>query len=283
MADNYLERRMEDLRAGRLSSVSTRQTASRSAVNSQKRGMMKSLRVVVTGGAGLIGSAIVKAFRAEGAKVDILDIDRKRGSALAQASGACFRPIDISDSCALATCFREIIDARGDIDVIVNCAADVDFVSLVDNDVERFMKTMAVNVLPVFETARLLARHRDSLLAANPYGGRIINICSTRAKQSESGTESYSASKGALMSLTHALMMSLSPYGVTVNSISPGWIAPEDAVHSEADRLQHPSRRVGVPADIARACVYICGQANDFLNGVDLTIDGGMTHRMIYV
>lgn len=281
MADNYLERRMEDLRAGRIASGSARPT--RTSPSAQRRGQLAGIRAIVTGGAGLIGSEIVKALRAEGAKVDILDTDRPRGAALAQQCGACFRPVDISDPEALARCFSEITAARGDVDVIVNCAACVDFTPLADNDATRFMRSMAVNVLPAFETARLLAIHRAALPSPNPYGGRIINICSTRARQSEPGTENYSASKGALMSLTHSLMMSLSPFGITVNSVSPGWIAPPDEPHTEADCLQHPSRRVGIPADIARACVYICHPANAFLNGIDIPVDGGITHRMIYV
>jgi NAD(P)-dependent dehydrogenase (short-subunit alcohol dehydrogenase family) len=100
---------------------------------------------------------------------------------------------------------------------------------------------------------------------------------------SETGTEAYSASKGAIASITHALMMSFAPLGVTVNAISPGWIecGDYDALSSE-DHLQHPSRRVGRPEDIARACLYLALPDNDFVNGENLVIDGGMTRKMIY-
>ena len=109
-----------------------------------------------------------------------------------------------------------------------------------------------------------------------PAYGRIINLCSTRYRQSESGTEGYAASKGGIASLTHALMMSLSPLGITVNSISPGWV--ENAQYpaiTEADHVQHPSRRVGNPEDIARMCVFLCLPENDFINGENIMIDGG--------
>ena len=253
-----------------------------SSVNIRRKTLPGGLRAVVTGGAGLIGSEIVRTFRREGVSVDFLDIDEERGNRLAYECGARFHQVDISDMNALDVCLDGIFDSRGDIDIVVNCAAVVDFVPLNENTPERFMRSMAVNVLPAFEIARKLAIYRESLPFPNSYGGRIINICSTRARQSEAATENYSASKGALMSLTHALMMGLSPLGITVNSISPGWIAKPDEPLSEADHSQHPSLRVGRPADIARACVFLCTPANNFINGIDLPIEGGMTHRMIY-
>lgn len=111
----------------------------------------------------------------------------------------------------------------------------------------------------------------------------MITISSTRHIQSEKGTEAYSASKGGVASLTHALMQSLSEFGITVNCISPGWIHtgnPEDL--SQTDKLQHPSRRVGTPEDIARLCLFLSLPGNDFINGADIPVDGGMTRKMIY-
>lgn len=277
MADNYLERKMEDLRKG---------TVSRAAFSSspRKAQRLSPLRAVVTGGANGIGRQIVKTFCNEGATVDFLDIDEVNGTALARSCGACFHHVDISDNKALEESFLHILERRLDVDIIINNAAMVDFCPLTENSVERLMKSFATNVAPALSLARLLALHRDSLPFPNAHGGRIINICSTRALMSETGTENYSATKGALFSLTHALMMSLAPYNITVNSISPGWIETNpEATHSAEDRSQHPSGRVGIPEDIARACVYISEKGNNFLNGENLTIDGGMTHRMLYV
>ena len=100
---------------------------------------------------------------------------------------------------------------------------------------------------------------------------------------SEPGSEGYAASKGGIYSLTHALALSLSEYHITVNAISPGWIQTQDYdTLREEDHLQHPSRRVGKPADIARMCVFLCNEQNDFINGENIVIDGGMTRKMIY-
>jgi NAD(P)-dependent dehydrogenase (short-subunit alcohol dehydrogenase family) len=111
--------------------------------------------------------------------------------------------------------------------------------------------------------------------------GAIINIASTRAFMSEAGTEAYSASKGGIVALTHATAVSLGPKGIRVNSISPGWIETRGGKHSRRDRLQHPVGRVGAPADIARACLYIAEEAG-FMTGQNLTLDGGMSVKMIY-
>ncbi|HTL26149.1 MAG TPA: SDR family oxidoreductase, partial [Burkholderiales bacterium] len=121
-------------------------------------------------------------------------------------------------------------------------------------------------------------------------GGAIVNIASTRAFMSEPGTEAYSASKGGIVALTHAMAISLGPRGIRVNCISPGWIETRDwqytpraqrPEHSERDRLQHPVGRVGKPEDIADACFYLAEQAT-FMTGQNITLDGGMTVKMIY-
>ena len=118
--------------------------------------------------------------------------------------------------------------------------------------------------------------------------GAIVNISSTRAFQSQANTESYTAAKGGITALTHALAVSLS--GIArVNSIAPGWIDTgsyheEDYVptYTEGDIMQHPSQRVGEPADIARAVLFLCDERNSFINGENITIDGGMSKLMIY-
>ena len=140
---------------------------------------------------------------------------------------------------------------------------------------------IATNLRPVFITSRQLVLHRQQ--NGNRSYGRIINLCSTRYLQSEAGTEAYSASKGGIYSLTHSLAVSLAPFHITVNAIAPGWIhvREEEQLRPE-DHAFHPSGRVGTPEDIARACLFLCDEANDFLNGQTLTIDGGATIRMIY-
>jgi NAD(P)-dependent dehydrogenase (short-subunit alcohol dehydrogenase family) len=126
----------------------------------------------------------------------------------------------------------------------------------------------------------LLARAAEDLLrAAN---GAVVTIASTRAHMSERDTESYSASKGGLLALTHALAVSLSPE-VRVNCISPGWINSGDADLTPQDHAQHPAGRVGTPADVAAMVAYLVGGESRFVTGAEFVIDGGMTRKMIYV
>ena len=114
-------------------------------------------------------------------------------------------------------------------------------------------------------------------------GGSIVNIASTRAFMSEPNAEAYAASKGGIIALTHALAASLSPYNITVNSISPGWIETGDyGALRDKDHSQHLSGRVGTPEDIARACMYLTQEGNNFVTGTNITVDGGMTKKMMY-
>jgi len=114
-------------------------------------------------------------------------------------------------------------------------------------------------------------------------GGSIVNISSTRATMSEENSEAYAASKGGIVSLTHALASSFSKDHIQVNCISPGWIETQNYDNlRKIDHDQHPSKRVGKPEDIARACIYLTNEENDFINGTEIIIDGGMTKKMVY-
>ena len=148
--------------------------------------------------------------------------------------------------------------------------------------VEHFEMILNTNLRSAFITSRLLAIHREKNGAKNPYG-RIVNLCSTRYIQSEPGSEGYAASKGGIWSLTHALAVSLAPYHISVNCIAPGWISVnEDEVLRPEDHTFHLSGRVGRSEDIARTCMFLCDPKNDFINGQCITVDGGVTKKMIY-
>ena len=281
MADNYLEKKMEEHISGRKQAYRPRVTPSgnRPGTISVK---FPPRRVFVTGGASGIGASIVKAFCDAGCRVAFCDIDSRAGNATAQRTGAQFHPVDVADAEALDKCLTRIIEAWGDIDIIVNNVGISRFTPLTETSIADFDRTLAVNLRPAFVTSRRLAIHRSALPEPKAYG-RIINICSTRHLQSEPGTEAYSASKGGIMSLTHALMASLAPLGITVNAISPGWIATSGLdLLTQADHAQHPSGRVGTPEDIARMCLFLSMPENDFINGENIVIDGGMTRKMIY-
>ena len=235
-------------------------------------------RVFVTGGAHGIGRGIVEAFAQRGDQVAFCDIDPELSARTAAETGSRFIEIDVTDANSLEKGMQEIFDTLGDIDILVNNVGISFFKPLTELSIEEFDRVIATNLRPVFITARRLALHRRQ----NRYG-RIVNLCSTRYLQSEAGTEAYSASKGGIYSLTHALAVSLAPLRITVNAIAPGWIhVRKEEVLRPEDHAFHPSGRVGTPGDIARTCLFLCDEANDFINGQTLTVDGGATIRMIY-
>ena len=240
-------------------------------------------RVFITGGANGIGKVNVQAFASEGLQVAFCDVDDLSGGRLETETGAVFINADAGDKAELESCMLDLFEKWGDIDILINNVGVGNFGDIKDVSVEDFEQLINVNLHSAFITSRLLAIHREHQKERNNYG-RIINLCSTRYLMSEAGTEAYSASKGGIFSLTHALAVSLSKYHITVNSISPGWI---ENYHydtlTEADHRQHPSLRVGKPDDIARMCLFLCNEKNDFINGENITIDGGMTRKMIYV
>lgn len=239
-------------------------------------------RVFVTGGGHGIGRAIVEAFVREGDCVAFCDISAERGAEVSAATGARFFALDVVDKEALEGAVCQLFDEWGDIDVVVNNVGISEFEPITATSVEHFERVINTNLRSAFITSRLLAMHREKIGSVNTYG-RIVNIASTRYLQSEPSSEAYAASKGGIWSLTHALAVSLAPYHITVNCIAPGWISvTEDDVLRAEDHAFHPSGRVGVPEDIARACLFLCDQRNDFVNGQCITIDGGVTKKMIY-
>ena len=239
-------------------------------------------RVFVTGAGHGIGRAIVEAFVDAGDKVAFCDIDTKRGEEVAQTTGARFFAMDVCDKTALENAVQQLLDEWGDLDIIVNNVGIGGFEPITETSIENFERVINTNLRSAFITSRLLAIHRKKMGATNPYG-RIVNICSTRYLQSETGSEAYAASKGGIWSLTHALAVSLAPYHITVNCIAPGWISVnEDEVIRPEDNAFHLSGRVGKAEDIAHTCLFLCDAKSDFINGQCITADGGTTKKMIY-
>ena len=272
MADNYLERRFEAYQAQK----------NLGAKSIGKKGtVQKTRRVFVTGGAGGIGKAIVKAFRSAGHRVAFCDINEEAGKDTALKTGTNFFRVDVSDKEALEHCMQQLFLDWGDIDIIINNVGVSHFAPITETDVEMFDHILSVNLRPVFITSRQLACHRKSQDTTNQFG-RIINICSTRYLMSESGSEGYAASKGGIYSLTHALSLSLSPWHITVNSISPGWIDTAYTIYEGPDATQQPAGRVGNPMDIANMVLFLCSDKAGFITGENICIDGGMTKLMIY-
>ena len=217
---------------------------------------------VVTGGARGIGKCIAEQFEAAGAAVCVIDL----------LENASFTG-DLADKATLERFAAQVIEKYGKIDFLINNAAPK-IAGLAEGSYEDFEYALRVGVTAPFYLAKLFAPHFGA-------GGAIVNISSSRDRMSQPQTESYTAAKGGISALTHALAVSLSGR-VRVNSVSPGWIDNNYTVYEGADAVQQPVGRVGDPRDIANMVLYLCSDMAGFITGENICIDGGMTRQMIY-
>lgn len=218
--------------------------------------------VVVTGGANGIGKCIASEFEKAGATVVVIDI----------APGDHYVG-DISSKEVLEQFADYVKTTYGHVDVLVNNALPI-MRGISECSYEEFQYAMAVGVTAPFYLSKLF-------LDCFADGASIINIASSRDRQSQPQTESYTAAKGGIASLTHALAVSLSGK-VRVNSVSPGWIDTSYIKYEGPDAYQQPAGRVGNPMDIANMVLYLCSDKAGFITGENICIDGGMTRTMIY-
>ena len=218
--------------------------------------------VVVTGGAQGIGRCIAEEFQKVGANVCV--IDKQQGDHFVG---------DIADKQVLERFVKGVIGQYNHVDFLVNNALPL-MKGIDECSYEEFQYALSVGVTAPFYLTKLFAPH-----FAN--GAAIVNISSSRDRMSQPQTESYTAAKGGIAALTHALAVSLSGR-VRVNSISPGWIDTAYAVYDGPDATQQPAGRVGNPMDIANMVLYLCSDKAGFITGENICIDGGMTRQMIY-
>ena len=233
---------------------------------------------VVSGAAHGIGRATTRRLLDDGWLVGALDLS---GTDLERAFGKqARRVLAIEGDVALEATAKQAITATierfGQLDGVVSNAGIMIRKPIRQLTLEEWHRVLDVNLTAAF----LLARAAEKPLRQTK--GAFISIASTRAAMSEADTESYSASKGGLVALTHALAISLAP--VRVNCISPGWIAVKDYDRlRRKDHVQHPAGRVGRPEDIAEIVAYLLdGDRSGFVTGANFTVDGGMTRKMIY-
>ena len=218
--------------------------------------------VVITGGAGGIGKCIAEEFEKQGARVCIIDT----------VPGTHYVG-DIADRDTLEAFARQVIEAHGRVDVLVNNAPPL-FLGIDGCSYEEFQRSLAIGITAPFYLSKLFA----------PYfapGASILNISSSRDRMSQPQTESYTAAKGGIAALTHALAVSFAGK-VRVNSISPGWIDTAYSVYEGPDAIQQPAGRVGNPLDIANMALFLASDKAGFITGENICIDGGQTRLMIY-
>ena len=217
---------------------------------------------VVTGGANGIGKAIAESFRKEGATVRIIDI----------APNDDFQG-DIADESTLREFAAKVVAECGHVDYLINNAPPLS--KGIDScTYEEFTRALQTGVTAPFYLTRLFLPHFAP-------GAAIVNISSSRDRMSQPNTESYTAAKGGISALTHALAVSLAGR-VRVNSVSPGWIDTAYTVYEGPDAYQQPAGRVGHPMDIAHMVLFLCSDKAGFITGENICIDGGMTRQMIY-
>lgn len=217
---------------------------------------------VVTGGARGIGKCIREAFEAAGATVcviDLLDNDYFVG--------------DLADKETLERFAAKVISDHGRVDFLIHNAAP-QMCGLTEGSYEDFEYALKVGVTAPFYLTKLLSPYFSE-------GAAVVNISSSRDRMSQPETESYTAAKGGISALTHALAVTLAGKA-RVNSVSPGWIDNAYTVYEGPDATQQPAGRVGVPPDIANMVLYLCSDMAGFITGENVCIDGGMTRLMIY-
>ena len=224
--------------------------------------MFENKVAVITGGANGIGKCIAEGFRKNGAKVAVVD----------KAAGDHYVG-DISDKAVLEQFVEYVIKEHGHIDYLINNALPI-MKGIDECSYEDFQYALSVGVTAPFYLSKLFMPYFSN-------GGSIINISSSRDRMSQPQTESYTAAKGGIAALTHALAVSLAGK-VRVNSISPGWIDTDYRVYHGPDAVQQPAGRVGNPLDIANMVLYLCSDKAGFITGENICIDGGMTKLMIY-
>lgn len=219
--------------------------------------------VIVTGGAQGIGKCIAEEFRKQGALVEV--IDKQEG--LDHIVG------DLSNKYAIEEFTKLVIEKYGKVDFIVNNALSL-MKGIDECSYEEFEYALKVGVTAPFYMVKLLKDHLTE-------GASIVNISSSRDRMSQPQTESYTAAKGGIAALTHALAVSLAGKA-RVNSISPGWIDTDNKVYEGPDAYQQPAGRVGNPLDIANMVLVLCSKKAGFITGENICIDGGKTRQMIY-
>ena len=218
--------------------------------------------VIVTGGANGIGRCIADEFRSQGAIVYV--IDKQEGEHFVG---------DISQKEVLEAFASDVLSKHDKVDIIINNALPL-MKGIDECSYEEFQYALSVGVTAPFYLVKLFMSHMAE-------GASVINISSSRDRMSQPQTESYTAAKGGIAALTHALAVSLSGRA-RVNSISPGWIDTAYTVYEGPDAIQQPAGRVGNPMDIAHMVLFLCSDKAGFITGENICIDGGMTKQMIY-
>jgi 3-oxoacyl-[acyl-carrier protein] reductase len=237
---------------------------------------------VITGGAKGIGYATAETFAREGAKISLWDVDENAGNAAADALKqkgytAEFRKVNVADFEQVVSAANAVIENFGGIDILVNNAGITRDARLVKMTHEEWQQVLDVNLTGVFNCTKAVCEH---MIAKNQ--GRILNASSVVGLYGNFGQSNYVATKSGVIGLTKVWARELGPKGITVNAVAPGFIAtemvttiPEKVINMVVEKT--PLRRLGKPEDIANAYLFLASDEAAFINGVVLSVDGGIT------
>lgn len=232
----------------------------------------------ITGGAQGIGRACALHLKARGYRVAVADVDEAALERTQEEIAPDLALVaDLRDEAQVRESIRRTVEELSRIDAVINNAAISTPSGIPPGQLslDEWQRVIGTNLTAPF----LVVKHAAAPL--KQHRGAVVNIASTRALQSERNSEAYAASKGGLLSLTHALAVSLGPE-IRVNAISPGWINTSGEVLSSEDHSQHPAGRAGLPEDVAAMVAYLISREAAFVTGQNFVIDGGMTRKMIY-
>lgn len=241
-------------------------------------GRLAGKRVVVTGGARGIGGEIATRFRAEGATVGILDRLAEAGSRLATRIGADFHEVDLRDPAATTRVTEAAVGVLGGLDVLVNSAGILRFAALLDLTVADWDEIQSVNTRAILTTMQVAAR---AMIGAGT-GGKMVNIASMAAKKGGAGEGAYTVSKAGVVALTRVAALEWGEYGITANSICPGYVLTEMGAATRTDEMVRswsglsPLGRVGTTHDVAAVAVFLASADSDYLTGQAINVTGGM-------
>jgi len=226
---------------------------------------------LITGGARGIGAGIAERLARDGWRVVVAD-RAPDGSA---PEGGRYVRCDVGDEASVEALAAGVRAMEQRLDALICNAGFMIRKPVADLSLAEWSSVLTTNLTSTF----LLVRATESLLRAAK--GAVVTIASSRARMSEPDTESYAASKGGLVALTHALAISLGP-DVRVNCISPGWIVTKGPEPTAEEKAFHPAGRVGKPEDIAALAGFLVGPESGFITGAEFVVDGGVTRKMIY-
>jgi len=229
---------------------------------------------IVTGGGSGIGQATCQRFAAEGGRVLVVDLNPEHGTQAVQAitakgGQAAFARCDVGNSADVQAAVKSAVDRWGRIDVLVNNAAMMTFLPVVDLPEADWDKVLAVNLKSVFMFCKYSIPHM-------PQHSAIVNTSSVHAHETEAGVGRYAASKGGMEALVRVLALELEKKKIRINCVAPGavdtpmlWNNPN--VKSGKEKIQGA---VGKPQDIAAAICFLASDEARFINGTTLVADG---------